>query len=92
MPEIYFSKRFTKNLRKLNRSGSFNDVKLEKILELLARGLPLEQNHKDHQLSGNMQSLRECHVENDMLIVYEIFKSENRIKMIDIGSHSDLFE
>lgn len=92
MPQIHFSKRFTKNLRKLNRSGKFNDVKLEKILELLARGLPLGQNQKDHQLTGNMQNFRECHIENDMLLIYEEFKSENRIKLIDIGSHSDLFE
>lgn len=92
MPEIYFSKRFTKNLRKLNHSGNFKDVKLEKILELLAKGSPLEQSHKDHQLTGNMQGFRECHIESDVLLVYEVFKSENRIKMIDIGSHSDLFE
>jgi len=92
MPEIYFSKRFTKNLRKISRSGNFKDVKLENILELLAKGLPLEQNHKDHQLTGNMQSFRECHIENNTLLVYEVFKSENRIKLIDIGSHSDLFE
>ncbi len=92
MPEIYFSKRFTKNLRKLNNSGNFKDIKLEKILELLAEGAPLEKSHKDHQLSGNMRGLRECHIENDLLLIYETFKPENRIKMIDIGSHSDLFE
>ncbi len=91
MPEIYFSKRFTKKLQKLSRSGNFNDIKLEKILELLAEGLPLEQNHKDHWLTGNMQNFRECHIENDMLLVYEIFKSKNRIKLIDIGTHSELF-
>ncbi len=92
MPEIYFSKRFTKNLHKINRSGKFKDTKLEKILELLADGLPLDQSYKDHQLTGNMQSLRECHIESDMLLIYEIFKSKNCIKMVDIGSHSDLFE
>ncbi len=92
MPEIYFSKRFTKKLQKLSRSGNFNDIKLEKILDLLTRGLPLEQSYRDHQLTGNMQNFRECHIENDMLLIYEFFKSKDRIKLIDIGSHSNLFE
>ena len=92
MPKIYYSKRFEKSFKKLLKSGNFNDSKLEKILLELEEGSRLEIKHKDHQLTGNMAQYRECHVENDLLLVYEISKSGNYIEIIDIGSHSDLFE
>jgi len=92
MPKIYHSKRFEKSFKKLLKSGNFDDSKLDKVLLELEEGNKLEIKYKDHQLTGNMQSFRECHIENDLLLIYEVSKSENRIKMIDIGSHSDLFQ
>jgi mRNA interferase YafQ len=92
MPKIYPSKRFEKSLKKFLKSGNFDDIKLEKILTILENGEKLEAKHKDHQLTGNVLQYRECHIENDLLLIYEISQSGNYIEVIDIGSHSDLFE
>jgi mRNA interferase YafQ len=92
MPKIYHSKRFEKSFKKLLKSGRFDDSKLDKVFLELEEGNKLEIKYKDHQLTGKMLQYRECHIENDLLLVYEISKSGNYIEIIDIGSHSDLFE
>ena len=49
----------------------------------------LEDKYKDHQLKGNMKDFRECHIKPDLLLVYMI--EDNVLKLVDIGSHSELF-
>jgi len=91
MPKIYHSKRFEKSFKKILRSGKFDNYKLDKILIELERGTKLEIKYRDHQLTGDMSQYRECHVENDLLLIYEVSKLGNYIEVVDIGSHSDLF-
>ena len=50
---------------------------------------PLDSKYKDHQLIGNWQGHRECHVESDWLLIYK--KSETHLYLAQTGSHSDLF-
>lgn len=91
MFEVVYSKRFAKNLRHLRKSGSFNEAKLEVILNRLKNNLPLDPKYKDHSLNGDMKSFRECHVENDLLLIYQ--KNEILFVLLaaNIGSHSELF-
>ena len=91
MPELYYSKKFYKSYKKLIRSGSFDDTKLEKILESLENNIKLDAKYKDHKLTGNMDNYRECHIENDLLLVYEVAESGKYIEIVDIGTHSELF-
>jgi mRNA interferase YafQ len=50
----------------------------------------LVEKYKDHQLVGQMKDYRECHIKPDLLLVYMI--EDETLKLIDIGSHSELFE
>ena len=38
-----------------------------------------------------MNGLRECHVKNDLLLVYQIKKQKLILLLIDLGSHQDVF-
>jgi mRNA interferase YafQ len=49
----------------------------------------LVEKYKDHQLIGNMQECRECHIKPDLLLIYMI--EDETLKLVDIGSHSELF-
>ena len=49
----------------------------------------LMEKYKDHQLIGNMQDCRECHIKPDLLLIYMI--EDETLKLVDIGSHSELF-
>jgi len=53
-------------------------------------GVPLDEKYKDHMLKGEYASFRECHVKPDLLLVYKI--DSNVLKLVEIGSHSELFD
>jgi len=58
------------------------------MMELInERKLPLVNN--DHDLIGNYVGCRECHIEADWLLIYELTKTE--IYFYRTGTHSDLF-
>lgn len=66
--------------------------KLIDVLELLASGKTLPPKYKDHQLTGNLSDFRECHIEPDWLLIYQVFKNELILSATTTGSHSDLFK
>ena len=65
--------------------------KLVVVLDLLASGNPLPENYKDHQLSGSLKDFRECHIEPDWLLMYQVFEGELILSATATGAHADLF-
>lgn len=61
---------------KLMKKRGRNLEKLVEVLNLLASGNPLPQKYKDHRLTGNLNDFRECHIEPDWLLMYQIFENE----------------
>lgn len=61
------------------------------IIEKLARGEMLEAKYRDHSLIGDYKGTRECHIEPDWLMIYEIFEDILVLSLQRTGSHSDLF-
>lgn len=92
MLNYYFSKKYKKSFKKLKKSGTFNQEKVKQIVYKLINRESLDPKHKDHQLKGIFSEHRECHVENDLLLIYKISIEKDYLELTDIGSHSDLFE
>ncbi len=65
--------------------------KLYEVIEKLANGELLEEKYRDHYLSGDYKGCRECHIEPDWLLIYEIVDDVLVLMLYRIGSHSDLF-
>ena len=65
----------------------------EAMVLLIANDGPLPAEWKDHQLKGSKQSLRECHVKGDLLLIYQIGMAGNDEIVIftRAGTHSELF-
>ena len=63
------------------------------VVELLCSQCSLPAIYKDHALinSRNYKNVRECHIEPDWLLVYQVFKDELILRLIRTGTHSDLF-
>lgn len=59
------------------------------VAENLLNQKPLEPKFKDHRLSGDFNHCRECHIKNDLLLIYQVLDDE--LRLIDIGTHSQLF-
>ncbi len=88
--EVKFTSQFKKDL-KLAKKQNKNLDKMYEIIELLANGKPLDEKNRDHALSGDYKGCRECHIEPDWLLVYEIFDDVLVLSLSRLGSHSELF-
>jgi mRNA interferase YafQ len=89
MRTIRRTSQFKRDVTQMQRQGKDLD-KLKAVLESLARGQDLAISHRDHVLVGQYRGTRECHVEPDWLLVYEL--AETELVLIRTGSHSDLFK
>ena len=86
------SKKFRKSARKCLRSGRIKREDIESIVEILVMGGKLKSKHKDHELKGKLQGVRECHIESDLLLLYQMDEENRTLFLINIGSHSELFK
>lgn len=90
MYKIVYTNRMKKDVKLMKKRGK--DIeKLVNILSLLASGDPLPQQYKDHALFGNLHDFRECHIEPDWLLIYQIYEDTLILSATATGSHADLF-
>jgi len=85
-----YTRQFERDLKRLRPSG--HDLALLKeILTKLVAGERLASQLKGHNLIGNWQGRRECHIRPDWLLIYKIDWEQNLIIFERTGSHADLF-
>lgn len=61
------------------------------VIDIIASGKTLDQKYKDHQLKGKLKNFRDCHVKNDLVLIYKLDKNILILTAVDLGSHSNLF-
>ncbi len=63
------------------------------MLLLISNEGALAPEWKDHELKGDWQVFRECHVGGDFLLIYKLDKGKSEIILfVRAGTHADLFE
>ena len=92
MLKIEFSAQFKRDYKLAVKRGK-NPDKLATVMELLQKQIPLPAKYKDHALkdSRNFKDSRECHIEPDWLLVYQIKEDILTLKMLRTGTHSNIF-
>lgn len=90
MLKVQYSAKFKKDYKKATNRG-YDMQKLANIIELLAMCKSLPMQNKDHSLTGNYKDFRECHIEPDWLLIYEINNELLTLFLMRTGTHSDLF-
>lgn len=88
--EVKPSNQFKKDLKLAAKRGYKIEL-LTEVIKKLANGEVLASKYKDHQLSGNFDSYRECHITPDWLLIYQISDNELILYLTRTGTHSDLF-
>ncbi|HUH45464.1 MAG TPA: type II toxin-antitoxin system YafQ family toxin [Treponemataceae bacterium] len=89
--EIIPSSTFKKDL-KLAKKRGLNLSFLKRVIDLLAASdSPLPKEYKDHNLCGNYEGFRECHIQPDWLLIYKKNQENLFLYLTRTGSHSDLF-
>ena len=89
--DIKYTSQFKKDL-KLAKKQNKNLDRLFEVIERLAAGEELEEKYRDHELAGKYRGTRECHIEPDWLLVYEIHNEVLVLMLYRIGTHSELFK
>lgn len=90
MYSLVYTNRMKKDVKLIKKRGK--DIqKLADVLDILLKGEDLPDKNKDHQLQGEWQGFRECHIEPDWLLIYRIEEQELILFATATGSHSDLF-
>lgn len=64
------------------------------MLLLVANEWPLGPEWLDHQLGGDWDGHRECHIGGDFLLVYKLDDSGKHglVVLVRTGTHAELFE
>jgi mRNA interferase YafQ len=79
---------FKKDVKRLiKRNKNFDNFK--NLVQKLVNGEKPDFRNRDHPLVGEYKRFRECHVEPDWLLIYEI--TDDEVILVRTGTHSDLF-
>ena len=89
MKAVRRTSQFKRDVKRMQRQGK-DFRKLKRVLENLVQGEGLAAKYRDQVLVGQYKGTRECHIEPDWLLLYELAESE--IVLIRTGSHSDLLK
>ena len=93
MYRVKSSKQFVKSLNKLLKNGIKQKYvdEIYEVIDVLSKGKRLHTKYEDHKLQGEWSGYRECHIQGDLLLIYEIDGNELILVLINIGSHAQLF-
>lgn len=90
MYKIVYTSRMKRDVRRAKKRGK--DIsKLIKTLQLLQEGSAMPEQYRDHPLSGSLKDFRECHIESDWLLMYQIHEDMLILSAAATGTHAGLF-
>ena len=92
MLAIKYQGQFKKDYKLAVKRGC-NIPELVKVIQMLAGEQILPEKYRDHALtdSKDYKGMRECHIEPDWLLIYQIVRKELILNLVRTGTHSDLF-
>ena len=80
---------FKKDLKRIQNNPKKIEH-LKAVLTSLQETGVVPENYNPHKLTGNYNGFMECHVENDLLLIWLDYQ-ENIIKLVRLGRHSELY-
>lgn len=90
MKEIHFSSQYKKDFKRY-RNKLDKVAKILAVVQMLARGEELPVSYRAHKLTGNFNDHMEYHIEGDTLLIW-MDKESDIIRLVRLGSHSELFK
>lgn len=93
MYQLVPTTRFKKDLKRVKKNPKDFQITALVLKTLESNGVDgIPKNMKPHKLVGEYKDNWECHIKPDLLIIWIQIESSNIIKLVRIGSHSDLFK
>ena len=90
MYSIEQSSKFKKDLKRYAHDKE-KLIALNTVIKFLEADGTVPEEFYPHPLKGEYSGTMECHIQNDFLLIW-IDKDTNTIKLVRLGSHSELFK
>ena len=85
------SNKFDKSFFKIRKHKKYRETEFIFVVNTLLTGERLPKKYKEHKLSGEYEGCYECHIQNDILLIYYFDDGRCVLYAVDIGTHSELF-
>ncbi|MHA1796420.1 MAG: type II toxin-antitoxin system YafQ family toxin [Promethearchaeota archaeon] len=86
---LHYTTQFKKDYKKVKKQNK-DLSKLRVVIGKLVDQQILEPKYKDHQLTGNWKGHRDCHIEPNWILIYQL--TDNVLILERTGNHSELFK
>ncbi|MBS9780174.1 MAG: type II toxin-antitoxin system YafQ family toxin [Moraxellaceae bacterium] len=86
--KIYATKSFKRDLKK--RYEELLTPEWLEVIDCLTMNIKLPEKYLDHGLTGNLVGLRDCHVKNDLVLIYKI-NDDDILELHQLNSHAKVF-
>lgn len=92
MYQLIPTTRFKKDLKKIKSRAKDFELVAQTLKVLQQEGVSgISVQMKPHKLKGDFEDNWECHIIPDLLIIWLQIENPKEIKLVRIGSHSELF-
>lgn len=93
MYHLELTTKFKKDLKEIKKSSKDYSAVVQVLKKLEKGGVSkIPKNMLSHKLKGEFKDNWECHIKPDLLIIWLQIDSKNVIRLVRVGSHSDLFK
>lgn len=88
--KISFTKDYKRDLKRLaNQPEILLSAEMIDVMHHLLNGKNLPEKYKDHALSGNWKGFRDCHIKNDLVLIYHV--NNGGLTLVRLNTHSEVF-
>lgn len=88
--KISFTKDYKRDLKRLaNQPEILLSAEMIDVMHHLLNGKNLPEKYKDHALSGNWKGFRDCHIKNNLVLIYHVNNEE--LTLVRLNTHSEVF-
>ncbi|WP_017906729.1 type II toxin-antitoxin system YafQ family toxin [Pseudomonas asplenii] len=91
MRKIEYARQFKRDYKRETKGRHRESLQgdLMSLITALADDQPLPEKHRDHALTGDWRTFRDCHVKPDLVMIYRKPNPEV-LQLVRLGSHSEL--
>ena len=87
----YYTNLIKRQLKTLKKRG-YDMSLFKEVVDTLLDGKTLPAKYRDHPLQGDKRGYRDCHIQNDWVLIYKINKNVLTLILSETGTHSDILE
>ena len=88
---LQYTGEYRRSRRRCIKRGC-NESLLDGVIKILASGEQLSLKYRKHNLGGKYKGYMECHLADDLLLIWQQNDKDMVLTLTNMGTHSELFD